>query len=69
MGRSAEATLVPAVRKAGGLRTALLACTEVFNVRPVTREANVASNGRDAVFSPATDHVIDQGMKDQGMKR
>lgn len=43
------------------LGTAFLACKEAVKANPATRAAVLASNGRDTVFSPATDYVIYQG--------
>ncbi len=64
-GRSLAAVLAAGADGAW-VGTAFLACKEGVNVRPETREAILASNGRDTVFTPATDYVIDHGLARQG---
>jgi nitronate monooxygenase len=63
-GRSLAAVLAAGAEGAW-IGTAFLACTEAAGVNPATRDAVVASNGRDTVFSAATDLVIDHGMSRQ----
>lgn len=64
-GRSLAAVLAAGAEGAW-IGTAFLACTEAVNVNPATRAAILASNGRDTVFSPATDYVIYQGQSRPG---
>ena len=60
------AAILAAGAEGAWIGTAFLAAKEAVAVRPVTRNAIIASNGRDTVFSPATDYVMDHGMKRQG---
>jgi nitronate monooxygenase len=59
-----------AVLAAGGegawVGTSFLACKEAVKVKTATRDAVLASNGRDTVFSTATDYVIYQGQLKPG---
>ena len=48
------------------LGTAFLACKEAVKANPATRAAVLKSNGRDTVFSPATDYVIYEGQSKPG---
>ena len=64
-GRSLAAVLAAGAEGAW-VGTAFLVCNEVVNLMPGTRQAILASNGRDTVFSSATDHVIDHGLSRQG---
>jgi nitronate monooxygenase len=60
------AAVLAAGAEGAWLGTAFLACKEAVKAKPATREAVLASNGRDTVFSPATDYVIYQGQSKPG---
>lgn len=64
-GRSLAAVLAAGAEGAW-LGTAFLVCKEAVKVKPATQQAVLASNGRDTVFSPATDYVIYQGQSKPG---
>ncbi len=60
------ASVLAAGAEGAWIGTAFLMAKEGEAVRPVTREAILNSNGRDTVFSSATDHVMDHGLKRPG---
>jgi nitronate monooxygenase len=64
-GRSLAAVLAAGADGAW-LGTAFIACSEAIKAKSDTRGAILASNGRDTVFSAATDYVIYQGQSKPG---
>ncbi len=64
-GRSLAAVLAAGAEGAW-VGTAFLTCKEAVVTMPGTRDAILASNGRDTVFTPATDYVFDHGLARRG---
>jgi nitronate monooxygenase len=60
-GRSLAAVLAAGAEGAW-VGTAFLTCKDAVVTMPGTRDAILASNGRDTVFTPATDYVLDHGL-------
>jgi nitronate monooxygenase len=60
------AAVLAAGAEGAWIGTAFLACKEAVNANPATRAAVLESNGRDTVFSPATDYVIYDGQSKPG---
>ena len=60
------AAVLAAGAEGAWLGTSFLAYKEAVKVKAATRDAVLASNGRDTVFSAATDYVIYQGQSKPG---